>query len=438
MSARPERRQRRRAGHWVTRRRHDDRHRRHRDRTCHRRRAGDAGPVQAVRRAVAHHRVLHLDLISPRRHHRGGRSLRYRRSRRTRPLRSHMVPVEIVLDPAGPVVGRKLAFNIVQLTWRRSPASAPSMLPQRPADTVLSGGRRDRRISTAIVKRRRRQHGPRHRHRAGRACSSDGRRCPARASDFLVLFQSAEGAAVTATPTHTERALLRRDGSLPGPRRSRCGSSGRASGPTSATASSLTACRPQPRPPRARRARRRPGGILSENRPEWAIADYACLAARCTDVADLPHPSRQSRSSTSSATRRGCDRRVSTRPSWTRSRPSAAASRRSARHRVRSEARGPAWSCRWRADAPGRRGTRRVSDLEADGAHGRARRSRDDHLHLRHDRRPQGRDAHPRQHHLERRGQPVDALPSNSPTGTSACRFLPALPHLRADGRATT
>ncbi|HEY9014113.1 MAG TPA: AMP-binding protein, partial [Gemmatimonadales bacterium] len=24
--------------------------------------------------------------------------------------------------------------------------------------------------------------------------------------------------------------------------------------------------------------------ILSENRPEWAIADYACLAARCTDV----------------------------------------------------------------------------------------------------------------------------------------------------------
>jgi long-chain acyl-CoA synthetase len=28
--------------------------------------------------------------------------------------------------------------------------------------------------------------------------------------------------------------------------------------------------------------------ILSENRPEWAIADYACLAARCTDVPIYP------------------------------------------------------------------------------------------------------------------------------------------------------
>ncbi|MBA3554734.1 MAG: long-chain fatty acid--CoA ligase, partial [Gemmatimonadales bacterium] len=34
--------------------------------------------------------------------------------------------------------------------------------------------------------------------------------------------------------------------------------------------------------------------ILSENRPEWAIADYACLAARCTDVPIYPTlPSRQ-------------------------------------------------------------------------------------------------------------------------------------------------
>ncbi len=35
----------------------------------------------------------------------------------------------------------------------------------------------------------------------------------------------------------------------------------------------------------------RPGdrvAIYSENRPEWAIADYACLAARCTDVAIYP------------------------------------------------------------------------------------------------------------------------------------------------------
>jgi long-chain acyl-CoA synthetase len=34
--------------------------------------------------------------------------------------------------------------------------------------------------------------------------------------------------------------------------------------------------------------------LLSENRPEWAIADYACLAARCTDVPIYPTlPSRQ-------------------------------------------------------------------------------------------------------------------------------------------------
>jgi long-chain acyl-CoA synthetase len=41
----------------------------------------------------------------------------------------------------------------------------------------------------------------------------------------------------------------------------------------------------------------RPGdriAILSENRPEWAIADYACLAARCTDVPIYPTlPARQ-------------------------------------------------------------------------------------------------------------------------------------------------
>jgi long-chain acyl-CoA synthetase len=28
--------------------------------------------------------------------------------------------------------------------------------------------------------------------------------------------------------------------------------------------------------------------ILSENRPEWAITDYACLAARCADVPVYP------------------------------------------------------------------------------------------------------------------------------------------------------
>jgi long-chain acyl-CoA synthetase len=34
--------------------------------------------------------------------------------------------------------------------------------------------------------------------------------------------------------------------------------------------------------------------ILSENRPEWAITDYACLAARCADVPIYPTlPARQ-------------------------------------------------------------------------------------------------------------------------------------------------
>ena len=34
--------------------------------------------------------------------------------------------------------------------------------------------------------------------------------------------------------------------------------------------------------------------ILSENRPEWAITDFACLAARCTDVPIYPTlPARQ-------------------------------------------------------------------------------------------------------------------------------------------------
>ena len=50
--------------------------------------------------------------------------------------------------------------------------------------------------------------------------------------------------------------------------------------------------RPGPGPePRPAGAGTHPGdrvAILSENRPEWAIADYACLAARCTDVPIYP------------------------------------------------------------------------------------------------------------------------------------------------------
>ena len=66
----------------------------------------------------------------------------------------------------------------------------------------------------------------------------------------------------------------------------------------------------------------RPGdrvAILSENRPEWAIADYACLAARCADVPIYPTlPA--SRSSTSCATparwRSSCPPRHSSTRCW--------------------------------------------------------------------------------------------------------------------------
>ena len=64
----------------------------------------------------------------------------------------------------------------------------------------------------------------------------------------------------------------------------------------------------------------------------------------------------------------------------------------------------------------------------------RARRPRHAHLHLGHHGRAQGRDAHPRQHHLERDGEPASLIELR------ADRRVPLLPaalaHLRAHGRA--
>ena len=74
--------------------------------------------------------------------------------------------------------------------------------------------------------------------------------------------------------------------------------------------------------------------------------------------------------------------------------------------------------------------TRRYRDARARGEAGR---SRDDHLHVGHDGRAEGRDAHARQHLLERRWRRRAAIPF---AGDDVVPQLPAaVAHLRADGR---
>ncbi len=80
----------------------------------------------------------------------------------------------------------------------------------------------------------------------------------------------------------------------------------------------------------------------------------------------------------------------------------------------------------------GRGGGRRRA-LQGRGADGRARRRRHHHLHLGHHRRPQGRDAHARQHLVERDERPRVVL--GRPDGLDA-ELPAAVAHLRADGRA--
>ena len=80
-----------------------------------------------------------------------------------------------------------------------------------------------------------------------------------------------------------------------------------------------------------------------------------------------------------------------------------------------------------------RRRARRTRRVSCDGRRHPARRPRHHHLHLGHDRRPQGRDAHARQHRRQRRRLPAGRRAARR-------RQLPvvpaAVPHLRAHGRA--
>ena len=140
--------------------------------------------------------------------------------------------------------------------------------------------------------------------------------------------------------------------------------------------------------------------ILSENRPEWAITDFACLTARCTDVPIYPTlPARQVdyvlRDSGAVAVL-----------------VSSVTSSRSAGYRAQLPALRHVIA--FDADArPRRAAVRRPCRLRALGggapprladprAFGLAGRPRDAHLYLGHDGRSQGRDADARQHRIER------------------------------------
>ena len=125
--------------------------------------------------------------------------------------------------------------------------------------------------------------------------------------------------------------------------------------------------------------------ILSENRPEWAIADYACLALGVADVpiyptlprgADRVHPERLGR---------GRDLRLDGGAGREGPKLRARAARAPARDRVRRDAARAATSRSLRS--------RRRARVDDDGARGalararwrHARRRRDDHLHVGHD-----------------------------------------------------
>ena len=161
--------------------------------------------------------------------------------------------------------------------------------------------------------------------------------------------------------------------------------------------------------------------ILSENRPEWAITDFACLAARCTDVPIYPTlPARQVdyilRDSGAVAVLVSSVAQLEKILAIRAQLPAL-------RHVIAFDA---------DARAPGvlpfddlvaagarRRGATPLADPRAFGLAGRPR---DAHLYLGHDGRSQGRDADARQHRIERDHLRV-AVPLRQ--GDECLSFLP-------------
>ena len=174
--------------------------------------------------------------------------------------------------------------------------------------------------------------------------------------------------------------------------------------------------------------------ILSENRPEWAIADYACLTLGVDRRADLPESARAIRSRTSCAIRARWRSSSRTRSRRRRS-PRSAPSVRALRHVITFArlARGRRPHARRRSRRAARRSTttRAAARYRERALAVKPGRPRDDHLHVGHDGRAEGRDAHARQHLLERDGGAA-AIPF---AGDDIVPQLPAaVAHLRADG----
>ena len=171
----------------------------------------------------------------------------------------------------------------------------------------------------------------------------------------------------------------------------------------------------------------RPGdriAILSENRPEWAIADFASLLMRAADVPIYPtlpakhieyilRDSGAAAVCVSSAAQLAKIREI--RPSLPALRSVITFDRDASGHGRAPVQRAAELRTEGAADAtrPGR----------AEAQRGPAGRSRDADLHLRHDGRPEGRDADPRQHHLQRGGVAARVHASTGRTRRSrSCR----------------
>ncbi len=100
-----------------------------------------------------------------------------------------LVPVISSFNPAGPVVGRKLAFNIVQPTWADTTGvQTVTLINNAQADTVLSGAD-GTPFSTVIVKRVVGRTAPDTCIVQVSSLQSNGRPVPGSGQQFLILFQ---------------------------------------------------------------------------------------------------------------------------------------------------------------------------------------------------------------------------------------------------------